>query len=79
MLVGNKIDLENEVTEAQVKEVASEKGMPYILTSTKTGTNVEEVFMTLTQLVNEKEKPVKSESFMLKASQQKTTKKKKCC
>ena len=49
LLVGNKCDLEDKrvVEEATAKAFAEEIGIPYIETSAKNATNVEEAFMTM--------------------------------
>ncbi|MFX1256430.1 MAG: GTP-binding protein [Promethearchaeota archaeon] len=49
ILVGNKIDLENErvVSKAEGEELAQKLGLSYIETSAKTGENIEEAFRML--------------------------------
>lgn len=50
ILVGNKADLSEyiEIDEEEIKRVAEEKKMPFIITSAKTGENVENAFKSLT-------------------------------
>jgi len=47
VIVGNKSDLQNKVviSEEEIKVVARELGFHYILTSAKTGENVNEAFL----------------------------------
>ncbi len=51
ILIGNKVDLKDniKISESQVKEYASQHNMTYLLTSAKSGENVEEAFE---QLIN---------------------------
>lgn len=56
LLVGNKIDLEEgrKVTEEEGQQLADSCGIPYIETSAKDSTNVEEVFRTVARNIMEK-------------------------
>jgi GTPase SAR1 family protein len=49
VIVGNKSDLDDErvVNTIQAKEFADKNGIPYIESSAKVGTNVEEIFIIL--------------------------------
>ncbi|MHA1272504.1 MAG: Rab family GTPase [Promethearchaeota archaeon] len=50
VLVGNKADLLDhiEINESELKQVAEERNIPFIITSAKTGENVENAFKNLT-------------------------------
>jgi GTPase SAR1 family protein len=47
VIVGNKSDLADQlvISEAKIKEIASQSGFHYILTSAKTGENVNDAFL----------------------------------
>lgn len=51
ILLANKLDLADsiEVTEEMLKEFSSKHNVPYLMTSAKTGDNVENAFMTLAE------------------------------
>ncbi len=55
VLIGNKSDLENQrkITEMEASNYAKENNMELILTSAKTGQNVEEAFIILTKRILE--------------------------
>lgn len=53
ILVGNKIDLDRQVSTEEGEELAKKLGLTYIETSAKTGENIDEAFRTLAlQLLN---------------------------
>jgi len=56
VLIGNKIDLKNniKIKEEQTREFANTHNMKYILTSAKTGSNVEKAFIELTKIILDK-------------------------
>ncbi|XP_062511483.1 ras-related protein Rab-1-like [Corticium candelabrum] len=54
VLVGNKSDLEAEVSCEEARDVAASYGMSYIETSAKLDSNVNEAFTTLTQMITER-------------------------
>ena len=60
IIVGNKVDLIEETCEvvdrSQTEEYAKKKGGKYMETSAKTGKNVQEVFLKLTNLILESQK-----------------------
>ena len=65
LLIGNKVDLENEceVTFAEAKQLADSWGIGYLETSAKTNFNCKEAFEKLAQyIVRAKATPVKSGS-----------------
>jgi len=57
IIVANKSDLEKTrvISTAQGEELAKKSNSPFFETSAKTGENVDEVFHTLTRLINEEE------------------------
>ncbi len=52
VVLGNKVDLEDQIVvgEKAIKKFASSVGVPYYMTSAKTGLNVEEAFRTIAKL-----------------------------
>ena len=77
MVVANKIDLEPEVENEEIKQWASEENIKLMFASAKNGQNVEEIFMSLSRMVMEKESGVeKTVSFSLKNSKTPTN---GCC
>jgi len=68
ILVGNKADMaadggKRAVTQAEAQKLADSYGMPYVETSAKSGTNVEDAFEQLAKLALDnvkKEKEIKS-------------------
>ena len=65
VLVGNKIDLQRNVNQEQIKKWCEKTGIKYFATSVKENKNVEEPFMELIALNLKKEdgKPVNNEQF----------------
>lgn len=65
VLVGNKIDLQQNVNQEQIKKWCEKTGIKYFATSVKENKNVEEPFMELIALNLKKEdgKPVNNEQF----------------
>ena len=57
MLVGNKADCESlrSVSQQEAQELAREYNMPFVETSAKTASNVEEAFLTMTKEIKEKQ------------------------
>ena len=51
VLVGNKLDLVEEMDFSEGKELAATFGIPFFVVSAKNGTNVDEVFNTLTDMI----------------------------
>ncbi|MDI6916628.1 MAG: GTP-binding protein [Thermoplasmatales archaeon] len=52
VFLANKIDLPNrEISESEIKKVASEFNAPYFFTSAKVGKNVEDAFITISKLL----------------------------
>ncbi len=52
LLLANKSDLKNwEITEEEIKEFSKVTGLPYFITSAKTGENVEDAFRALSKLM----------------------------
>lgn len=51
LLVGNKCDLEAEVSYKEAQDLANSQNISYIETSAKDGCNVHETFTTLTQMI----------------------------
>jgi len=56
LLVGNKSDLVNKkvVEQSVAKEFASSLGIPFLETSAKDSTNVEEAFLTMARQIKER-------------------------
>ena len=56
LLIGNKSDLKDQIkiSEEETREFAEKNDMEYLLTSAKTGKNVEEAFKNLTRVIIEK-------------------------
>ena len=56
VLVGNKIDLEGsrQVSYREGKELADQNGLLFFETSAKSGSSIEDVFMTATKVIVEK-------------------------
>ena len=84
LLVGNKSDMEDKaVTTEQAKEYADSLGIPFLETSAKAATNVEEAFLTMAgELIRLREasastKPASSSSGLKLSSGGSRTK--KCC
>ena len=81
VLVGNKLDLVEEMDFSEGKELAATFGIPFFVVSAKNGTNVDEVFNTLTDMIivnNPKIlKPTPSDSVYI--TENKKTPTKQCC
>jgi len=55
VLIGNKVDLDDrDVLGAELEKIAKDLKAPYLLTSAKTGTQVEEAFRILADLIEQK-------------------------
>ena len=86
ILLGNKSDLEKNVSEEIIKNFAKENNLQYFETSAKNGTNIKEAFKAMVDLLlGEKSEQEILNGFALHesdlsiASENQTTKKKKCC
>ncbi|KAH0796026.1 GTP-binding protein YPTM2 [Histomonas meleagridis] len=79
-LIGNKIDLQREVSPEEGLEFAKEFGVPYFETSAKTGDSIDEVFNVMASTIKQRldnepeEKPVS-----IKIPTNTVNDKKKCC
>ena len=86
ILLGNKSDLEKNVSEEIIKNFAKENNLQYFETSAKNGTNIKEAFKAMVDLLlgGKSEQEILNgfalhESDLSIASENQTTKKKKCC
>lgn len=82
ILIGNKCDLALKVKVEEGKQMAEDNGVPFFLTSAKTGEGVEEAFTALARMVlkdqGHQDDPQDQDSVDIK--EEKTTgEKKKCC
>ena len=87
ILVGNKLDLSEEkriVTEEEGQKIADKNDMPFFETSSKTGENVEKIFLTLAENIYENlsnDNPSITDNGNVKIINNQNTEKKKrgCC
>ena len=86
ILLGSKSDLEKNVSEEIIKNFAKENNLQYFETSAKNGTNIKEAFKAMVDLLlgGKSEQEILNgfalhESDLSIASENQTTKKKKCC
>ncbi|KAK8875674.1 Ras- protein Rab-13 [Tritrichomonas musculus] len=80
ILIGNKCDLALKVKVEEGKQMAEDNGVPFFLTSAKTGEGVEEAFTALARMVLKdqgQDDPQDQDSFDIKENT--TGEKKKCC
>ena len=89
ILVGNKIDMEREISHEEANNFAKENNLKYFETSAKTGYGIDETFNQLYQDIyelnkkdnpeNEKNKNIQLENTNNDESNEKGKKKSKCC
>jgi Ras-related protein Rab-1A len=83
MLVGNKIDLDRNVSSDDGTKVSTDYKTHFIETSAKTGENIDNAFSILLKaIVNKETKRVSTEKYILEENikiDKVETKKKKCC
>jgi small GTP-binding protein len=80
-LVGNKCDMERQVTKEQAQEFADRYGVRYFETSAKTGENVESTFLEVAKMVvsNEAVFERRKEMVKLQGGKGRDRGKKPCC
>ena len=81
-LIGNKSDLEQKVEQNLIDEFAEKNEMPYIATSAKTNSQINELFQQIGEELLKEEKKKSNTSIEKKGSFRilyTTKKKKKCC
>ena len=81
-LIGNKSDLEQKVEQNLIDEFAEKNEMPYITTSAKTNSQINELFLQIGEELLKEEKKKSNTSIEKKGSFRilyTTKKKKKCC
>ena len=81
-LIGNKSDLEQKVEQNLIDEFAEKDDMPYIATSAKTNSQINELFQQIGEELLKEEKKKSNTSIEKKCSFRilyTTKKKKKCC
>ena len=85
VLVGNKCDKENEISEEKILDYSNQKNMEYIAVSAKKNINVNEIFIKLLDDImnknkdNQKEKMKKFGKISIMEEEETVQKKKKCC
>ena len=80
-LIGNKSDLEHLVTQDSIDKLAKEAGIQYFSTSAKDGSNIDEMFQTLSESMyeNSVKKPKGQKNVKLSECKEKTPKKECIC
>lgn len=78
ILVGNKIDLEQTVSENEIQNLADELDCPYVLTSATNGTNIESLTECITNLLKDMSKGIPND-LDLKLDQDNANKNNNCC
>ena len=56
IIVGTKSDIEQKISEEEIKKLCDEKKVPYMATSAKEGKNVREVFLKIISMIMDKSK-----------------------
>ena len=85
VLVGNKCDIKNEISEDKILDYSKQKKMEYIAASAKKDINVDEIFIKLIDDImnknkdNQNEKKKKFGKISIMEEEETLRKKKKCC
>jgi Ras-related protein Rab-10 len=80
LLVGNKADMDNRrvVPKERGEQLGQQQNIPFLETSAKTNTNIDEAFESLARLILKKQPSQKEEAFPIDPSKP-TQNKKNCC
>ncbi len=79
LLVGNKCDLSQAVSDEEINAWTTKNAVKFIKTSVKDDINVEQAYQTLSQAIFHKLEAPKSDSFALKKGKLPSSGKQGCC